>query len=161
MGARESFLIRLAIGLSVLLVMALGVIAIYSVLERDDRASGDAEETPDTSGGGTTTVGRPYPGPTVDIDDLADPLTIGCIPEANDRGYSVLIANRSSSTIDYLVSVRLVVDELARLTSIDVPDLGPGEVRELDVPPPTSGGSIEDCTVVGVQSDRRLLLAAT
>ncbi len=164
MSSAETRLVRIAILLSVVLVAALAVLAVYSVIGQDSANEG---EVADPAPNGSTSeaggeLGRAYPGPAVDIDDSRFPLTIGCVPATDpDSDFSVLITNRAATTVDYVVSLRLTVDERTVLTSTEIRDLRPDEAREVIVGPGGSTGPVSECSVAAIQADRRVILSET
>lgn len=166
MSSTETRLIRAAIALSVLLVAALAVLAVYSVVGPDggdetadragDELDGDGSDDGQISDGGP----RAFPGANVDIDDAQLPLTIGCgtTPSAGPE-YTILITNRADTVVDYLVSVRLTFDDGTVLTPIEIRDLQPDDPREVVIDPQGPSGSITDCAIAAIQTDRRILQA--
>lgn len=172
MSSTESKLMWVAIVLSLVLVLALGTLAVYSVLGRDGNGDSDgetAEQTttadgtdagPDRRGVGGDPIDPAPPGLTVG--ELDPPLSVRCDRATNaDQGYAVVVANRGDATVDYVVAIELTVDGARPLvTSTEVPALAPGERREVIVNAAGPGGrQISDCTIAAVQSDRRVLLA--
>ncbi len=165
MSSTESKLMWVAIALSLLLVLALGTLAVYSVIGRDDddTATADGDPSDPVNVQGETTQGTTAPAsPGTGGREIDPPLSVRC-DRATDasQGYAVIIANRGQSTIDYVVSIELTVAGSRPLVaSTDVPALAPGERREVIVNAAGPGGRrISDCAIAAVQSDRRVLLA--
>ncbi|MEM9565106.1 MAG: hypothetical protein AAGA93_20955 [Actinomycetota bacterium] len=162
MSSAETRLVRIAIILSVVLVAALAVLAVYSVIGQDGDDEVADPDQDDSTSEASGELGRAYPGPAVDIDDSRYPLTIGCVP-ATDPGsdFSVLITNRAETTVDYVVSLRLTVDDRTVLTSTEIRDLRPDEAREVIVGPGGSAAPVSECSVAAIQADRRIILGET
>lgn len=170
MSSTESKLMWVAITLSLLLVLALGTLAVYSVIGQDDDESADGSTNGQaTEAGDDGANGGPDPGdellpasPTLTADQIDPPLSVRCDRAQNTtQGYAVVVANRGELTVDYVVSIELTVDGGQPLvTSTEISALAPGERREVVVNAAGPGGrQVADCTIVAVQSDRRVLLA--
>lgn len=171
MSSTESKLMWIAIVLSLVLVMALGTLAVLSVLGQDDGDDTDdaaidttsidtADDSTDRDDQTTDSGGPASPG--LAIGETDPPVSVRCDRATNaERGYAVVITNQGDTTVDYVVSIELTVDGARPLVaSTEIPALGAGERREVIVNAAGPGGrSISDCTIAAVQSDRRVLLA--
>ncbi len=177
MSSTESKLMWAAIILSLVLVMALGTLAVLSVLGQDDRDDNgdaaanttstetdndsDSDADPDSSDNDPADAGDPA-SPQLAVGEFDPPVTVRCQRSTDlDQGYAVIITNQADATIDYVVSIELTVDGGRPLVaSTEVPALAAGEQREVIVNAAGPGGRrISDCTIAAVQSDRRVLLA--
>lgn len=156
MQSADLYLKRSVLGLSVALVVLLGVVALYSLL-------GDEEATPvtDRVSDEPESPQRAYPGELLAIDDLESPLTIGCLEAVTgDDVFVISITNRGLMTVDYLVQARLTADDGPPVEALaDVAGLLPGEVREVVLLPEDPIPGATDCEITVIQSERRTLLA--
>ncbi|MEL6982256.1 MAG: hypothetical protein AAFO29_07515 [Actinomycetota bacterium] len=165
MSSTESKLMWVAIVLSLILVLTLGTLAVYSVIGQDDdeSAEGDDEDTTNGDDGGADSGDEvPPASPDLIAAQIDPPLSVRCDRAPNtNQGYAVIIANLGENTVDYVVSIELTVDGAGPLVaSTDVPALAPGERREVIVNTAGPGGrAISDCSIAAVQSNRRVLLA--
>lgn len=160
MSSTESKLMWVAIALSLLLVLALGTLAVYSVLGQDGDAADDAQA--DGDGDNDSDGGLPPASPDLIANPVDPPINVRCDRAQNtNQGYAVVIANRGGTTVDYVVSIELTLEGGRPLvTSTEIPALAPGERREVVISAAGPGGrQISDCTIAAVQSDRRVLLA--
>jgi len=174
MSSTESKLMWVAIVLSLVLVMALGTLAVLSVLGQDDgddndataqTTSADTTGTDDDSTPADTSTNGGVDGPAapgLSIGEIDPPVSVRCERAASaDQGYAVVITNQGDTATDYVVSIELTVDGARPLVaSTEIPALAAGERREVIVNAAGPGGRrIADCTIAAVQSDRRVLLA--
>lgn len=156
-ASTEAYLTRAAVALSVILVLLLGGLALFSVFGAEEGNGDEVGDDPDTTVGGPTA----YPGQQYNFDDASQPLTIGCVPTiGNTDVYVVSITNRSERAIDYLVKARLTpesgspVDALAEVTNLQ-----PSEAREVVLVPDRPIDEVDACTITAIESERRVLLA--
>lgn len=163
MSSTESKLMWVAIALSLLLVLALGTLAVYSVVGQDGADSDAADEAEaDGVGDNGSDGGLPPASPDLIANPVDPAINVRCDRAQNtSQGYAVVITNRGETTVDYVVSIELTLDGGRPLvTSTEIPALAPGERREVVVSAAGPGGrQISDCTIAAVQSDRRVLLA--
>lgn len=153
----EAQLTKAAIILSIVLILALAGLAIYSVVSQTE---GERElalpdiEAPDER--------HLDPAIQLVIDDHHRPLVVGCVATAQpDFDYAVSIVNDAGTTVDYLVTVALSAAGQPPISrTADVRALGPGEKRLVGVPAnhPATGG-LSDCTIAAVQSYGRVIYA--
>jgi hypothetical protein len=156
-ASNEVYLTRAAVALSIILVLLLGGLAMFSVfggagVEPVDIAVPDDEEDqpPPTA----------YRGERYTFDDRSQALTIGCVPTVgNTDVYVVSITNQADIAFDYLVVARLTPESGAPVeASVDIPDLQPTEAREVVLVPDSPIDDIDECTITAIEGDRRVLL---
>ena len=152
MASTEARLTWAAIALSVLLVLVLSGLAVYSVIGRDTEEPADVVLDDEE--------GQPGPPDRVTLQDRDVPLAIACEEAGTGDGYAVRVANLAGAPVDLVVSVELAVDGGRSISATsDVGPLDPGEERAVAVAPVPADAEVTGCSVSAVQSDRRLLLA--
>ncbi len=165
MSSTESKLIWVAVVMSLLLVLALGAIATYSVLGLGGLGGGQDGSASSSDDGGTGGDGGDGGGTaTPVVGQVEPPVAVACGRVGSiDPAYAVTIANDRGVTIDYLVAVELTVAGATPLVATaDVPALAPGERRTVVVDGAATGEQeITGCSIAAIQSDRRVVLATS
>ena len=160
MGFSDVFLKRAVLGLSVALVLMLTGVALSRLLSSGETVTSPGTTTPNDNPDAPATATGVYPGARLTFDDSEAPLTIGCLQDRTANGaFLIVIENLATTVTDYTVSAALhadggtTVDATAR-----VGQLQPGEQREVVLIPEQEIADPADCTIMAVESDRRVLL---
>ncbi len=158
MGSIDAILRRGLVIASIIIVVVLSAVAIFSLV--DNTTTEDAEA--DT--GNPAPPGRAFPGIRVQVDDQSFPLSVGCLPAAGtdsgeDEVFSIVLKNLGTIDVDYVVAAMLTdQDGGTQEVVVDVPRLQPGQEVEQFVVPGRDLGEIDSCAITAVQTDRRVLL---
>lgn len=155
MASADTYLKRLVVILSVVLVSLLAIISIYSLLPNSDD-----EPDPIIEGGERAGPTQAYPGQIFEIDDMEFPLSIGCRSGLDEEGvFLAYIWNRGQVSASYILAASLTTPDGDSVEAIaEINNLAPGEEREAVLRPRESLAGVNACSIVAVQGDRRILL---
>ncbi|MEM7323747.1 MAG: hypothetical protein AAF531_11735 [Actinomycetota bacterium] len=157
MGPIDVILRRGLVVLSILIVLGLSAVAIFSLIDGTTTDDADLSENP-------APPGRAFPGERIQVEDSSFPLSVGCLPTTDgepgqDNVFSIVLRNLGSTDVDYVVAAVLVnEDGGSERVVVDVPRLQPGQEVEQFVVPGRAIGQVESCAVTAVQTGNRLLL---
>lgn len=158
MGSIDAILRRGLVIASIVIVVVLSGVAIFSLVDNTGTQDAEAED------GNPAPPGRAFPGVRVQVDDESFPLSVGCLPASGtesdeDEVFSIVLTNLGASDVDYVVAAMLTSqDGETQEVVVDVPRLQPGQEVEQFVVPGRELGAVESCAITAVQTDRRVLL---
>lgn len=143
---------------SVVIVLVLSVVAIFSALDNATTDQSDAtDQTP-------APAGRAFPGERTRIDDASSPLSVGCLPASDgepgpSQVYMVVVENLGSVESSYRVAANLT-DQSGRSERlvIDIANLAAGQEAEEFLIPGQELDVLAGCTITAVETSRRVIL---
>lgn len=163
MSTADSILRRVALVLSIVLVLLLASIAAISVFGADDgpeAAEGEASPLDDEDAEDPASATALYPATDVQVQSNGSDLAVSCAPEiGNSTEYRVSVENFGDTSQSFLVAVDLVDDDGNRVEAMaEVEDLQPAEERAIPLVLRSEISSVAECLITAIQGDRQITL---
>lgn len=155
MPSTETTAIRAGVALSALVVLIIAGLALAALLGNGDESTEPEPPSQDEADDGVADHR------ILAVDDTNIPLTADCRAATESPiGYAVVVVNRGRAAVDYLVSIRLEQEDgPAHDQLIEIEALAAGRSRTVNLEPIDQIGEVAACTIVAVESERRVLLA--
>lgn len=151
---------KLALALSVLIVVLLAVVAGVTVLNPSDDSDQD-QGTGNVSGGALDSSVAPGPSSgRIELGAADQPLAVACqLPVVGQTPLLVVFENRTGSTDDFLAQVLVVYNDGTRIEAVASADaVRPGEQRSVVPDPWFESATVVDCRLQVIQQGQRVVL---